>query len=386
VRDRATRSLVRIRDWLRKPNPIREGVTIEASPIPADDVFHRNALDRRSKDDCLIAAAISLATSEPATKVLILTNDIGAQLRSGQFDIQSLELPQDLALPPAQDEQQREILRLQRQLEEARARAPDLRVRFADGAEILTTTLPLQQELDEEGAQRAAEEVVARLNQHGSPPPLPTTSGPNQALTRLSAQLVHYTQIPSDEFERFQKELGEYPATYVAYTRHVLAVENRLRRTVTFGIQLSNLGTAVADDIILTLRLPGKLDWSLLSPAQLPAAPRTPTPPRTEIQILAANIRPTVTHTPAAGMYPNESPEVREGRFVPTIAGSQLDWMIDTLHHNSYWQLGRVCAIFPDPNSISNFAITYTIRERNTPRMLEGKLLVAVNVESLAAA
>ena len=200
----------------------------------------------------------------------------------------------------------------------------------------------------------------------------------SQTLKEQYSQLFSaFTRISDAERARFEKELAAFPEGFKRYMRDYVDMQNQARRAISFELRLRNSGTAIAEDIILNAHIPEKMIWlpslQVFNPPQPPA---TPIPPRTQLQ-LSAHFAQTSAFRPSPQALPQiEPPNPRiKGPFVQ---GRTVTWEFPNLHHKSLWPLGPIWAHFPDPASVSPFEITFSIRERNTPDIVQGRLLVHI--------
>lgn len=382
IRKRAGRSAQRILKWVTDGTPIRPGVTVQRGHSASEGLLEKFDLDRRSGDDLIIGSMLA-ERDRSNIDCILLTNDAGPALRANTLGIDVHGLEDSLRLPDAPDEQGKEILRLKSELAELRGRAPDLRVLFDDGFDGIQVMLPAQLDFDESAALAEANKLVTSAKEDAhqkreSSRGIAVDPDKPSSLARLASAMW---QVSEEEEERFNKEIEKYPAKFVEYARSRNIVDNRNRRSIRCTFQLTNSGTAIAEDIILDLWLPENLYWLQVDEARrLPTPPKLPNLPRPLVAM--AGMKDLVL--PPQQWEPIPSPGMDPAPRVsgPFYDDRHLSWEIEDLHHNSHWVLGPVLAVFRTPSDVSSFQVETVIRERHSPKMIEGILLVKVEWEA----
>ena len=376
VRERAREALIRLDRWLASPTELRPGTKISVANSPRDLTFRHYKLDHRVKDDHIVACALELKHHRPSSRVILITADTGPRLRAAAYSIEALPLPEKYMLPPARDEKRDELLRLQRELNMLRSRAPDMVLTFTDDSKTTTISLPEETAVDSQAVEAHIEATLSSLQRHPSAPAMPPAPKGLSSILRqqYTTMFSAFSQTPETENSRFQKEVAAFPNAYRKHIAESTDRQNRARRAVKIDFKLQNIGTALAEDIILNVELPQKMSWlASLDSFSPPVTPQLPTPPRTQLQLIALPPQRTQLISPQAS--PQTAP------LNPRIKGPFIDrqvvtWEFPNLHHKSFWPLGPIWAYFPSAEAVSPFDIKFAIRERNTPDIVRGSLVV----------
>jgi hypothetical protein len=385
IRKRAESSLKRIRSWIAaEGSPIRSQMFARLGDNPLGETLEKNRLDPRSRDDRLIASALECKDTHGRDVVFVLTNDFGPGRKAESLDLQTIELSDDHKLPPVQDSDQKEIIKLRKELARYQSRAPNLELRFVNESDTIEVRLGQQLRISDEATKAKLDKLKLLRDQvlAGHREAEEQTSRNGLAALALSMG----GGIPAEEIERYKEEFEAFLEASEQYFPHWTEVENRRRRTVELNLKLLNSGHGIAEGIILILTLPDKLQWYKKSYRNLlPEEPTPPNPPRTRMEMLGAAMDSTFVEPPfwaledalaSASRQALEDRPVKQG-----IQGQELRWDIKECLHNRQIDLEPVYASFSDPGTISNFQIEYQIHERNTPDIITGKLLVRVGLE-----
>lgn len=375
VRKRAEYSLRTIRSWMQVSNGLlRPGVEVTLCQAPRQTTLHEHHLDARSRDDLIVASVLEHSQIHGADNVLLLTHDVRRQLKAHRHRLESISLPAETMLPQARTAPQTEAGR-----EPARPldRVPRVELRFDNGSRMLDVRRREEEFLSGELLATRLDELKMWSQEPQRFREIQVAAGLDDR--EAASMLLNALLIPKQEFERYRAELDEFLQACETWLQHRARGVEALRRTVQLNFELVNVGSAVAEGLVLTLTLPKKLRWrqSLFEDGQV-EQPRLPTPPRTHMQIVhesLAEIYQTTIMPWAPGLEPAETP-AGDGWF---WEDQQLRGLVDVCPQHRSVKLPPIYAAFVDAEVVSTFAISYVINERNTPEPLDGKLLVRIS-------
>lgn len=392
IRKRADSSLKRIEAWVEDGTPIRSGVTVTLhASEPKDETLEAHRLNWRSQDDRLFATILEYQEEQRDEDILLLAGDSGARLRIRNFGIATAQLPDDVKLPSAQDALQKINQELRQELATLRNRMPLLELRFA--GELDGQTVELERQLTSAPSEMSDlfHEMVGEVKRKAAlylgdetpsehlGPLDPLADIRKQVGKQISAMANQSFVTPSqEEIERYRREVAAFPEKFDRYLRRHLSIANEHRRTIRIALELENSGGAPAEDVLLILTVPEKLQWRWEpEDSDFPDPPEPPRTPRTLAQTLAGDFN--ALSVPARFrdmpyMYMHDDLDL----LSPIISesGLRLKWEIGSCRHHQAMTLDPLFVMFRDPEDISNFGIQYEVHEKNTPERVTGRLLV----------
>jgi hypothetical protein len=382
IRDRAKANARKISDWLAQGQPIRRGVSISLAARPPEEIFRKHQLDSGVGDDRLIASILEYQERYGVGTVVLLTADFGPQLRARSFGLPFIELPSNLELPPAQDAQKQEILKLQQQLARLQSRAPSLILTFEGKSDTLEIQLEPQLSAPPEGIVRQLEENMRRLKSNRYYNFTDEASSAVGPVTFALSHVLEDMRPSQEEVERYQREVEEYRNKYEYYLQHDLEVFNRQKRTIELNLLLTNAGTALAEDVVLTLTLPEKLYWTKApSSEEFMPIPTPPKPPRNKSELMIDSFAQITVSQSYHTRLPHLSDDVYDisnELYRPVFEDTRLTWELGDLRHGSSIELEPLYVVFRDSDKISTFEFEVSIHEHKTPEQIKQKLLVRV--------
>jgi len=376
TRNRAGKNTQKIAEWLSTEKEIRANVNISRYRRPNPKVLRKYSLYEQSADDCILASMIEYKSRKKEKNVSLLTNDTGPTLRAEEFGLDAFGLPDEYKLEPPRDSLRKELLETRKRLVAIEGRAPKLSLQFSGYYTELSYNIQAEVPYDEDTFKDDLERVMASIQ----PEPLdtlPTDKALSINLEKPYARTVAQTfqNIPQSELERFEREKKEYPTLYELYYKNNLEIQNEYKRTLLIDLMLQNAGTAVAEDFHVDVRLPDKLFWRIDN-LVMDSQPPLPHPPKRMHELIQAQSSFTgVRYNQIAGTQSGGGP-TRSNTRPYKNSETHLTWSFPSLLHNSIWNFDRVFAVFKSFDDISNFTIDYSIRERNTPELVTGKLLI----------
>lgn len=377
---RARRSLRRIEEWIDS-GEIRDGLAAEYySAMPAVD-YGAMGLDSAWADDVLIATVLQYRDDHPDDHVILVTDDTGVRLKAAQLDLDVRALPEAWRLSPEPDPVEVENRDLNRQLEALQNALPKLVVSIRVGetaSQHASFTIESPPVLNEAAVAAKLEELRAKHPKRYPPQPADagTTSSALKAMTAFGAM----AGISDAEYDRYNQGVNDYLRDYEAYVKAAWIATLVHRRTISFHIEISNIGTSPADDVDVHLHFPDGFTLSSEGP-EMPQVPRPPHPPQTAMEILQASMPySSAMHFPSA-----------IGRPTPVSAFSikrtksyDVDDHFLRIKHGGSVTMPEMFVLFDSFEDAKSFSCHYTVRPANLPEALSGDLHFVVTKGSEA--
>jgi hypothetical protein len=304
LKERANASIRWIAQYIECEEPIelRPGVKllfVRESPI-IDFAAHR--LSHTVADDQLIASALQFKR-ETGAQIVFVSNDTGLRMKLPPRGLKGTVPPEDARLPEEMDELEKEMAELRRELARHQSRRPKLLLTFQDGRDF---------------------------------------GGIRTIRTKLPKVLK-----PSELALPAHTLAANSPQAIIDYARKLTIWKGEIELLSACELQIENLGTAEARDIVIDFTLPKFV--KALSEDDFPKEPK-----RLGLMFDLAvdlsnipNIRSIIQPRPAGKPYIDN-----EG---------SLSFRIPQLVHNRTLKLHRFWLKFSAPSSIQNFSTNYSI-------------------------
>lgn len=389
-KERARKVAGRLRDlWAEGPESvIGEGVTIRYIVHEPQVDYSVHGLSRDWQDDQLLASIIDVRQRGETGEIVLVTRDVGPELRARHHGIGVIRLPERLELQEEPDPSEKRIRELERELKEARHAIPKLDLRFTNGENRLTLRRPEPVSTAEEWIARQVAEIRQKHPRRGAalpksePEPAPSTLGALMIGNLELSRAVRDFGIQPEELERYNKDLDGFYAAWERYLRETIEHQARRERTYEIVLELVNTGTAPADDIDVFMHFPDGFD--LLEKDELaedPAPPRPPREPRTAMQIALEGMHMPMSSYLDPGRYIPSIPRVSPLGNVsePTIRRTNsydVDVSVRRLKHSLSEPFDAMYIVFNSNEDVRPFRIDYRINAANAPREFTGALHV----------
>jgi hypothetical protein len=375
IRERAAAALETLSVMIRQPDraDIREGVELRFRQTDPLIDFGAQRLNDRLADDWLVATTLEFLSESPECRLVLVTRDIGLQLKAIGHGLTCAELPERYLLPADQDPDQNRIQELERELMQYKNRTPNLRLAFIDGSGHFRFSLAKVPRITE----AAVSATMSRLRAaHPKAQKADGYSGADLMLGRVGPR----------DIDRHNERLDWFYAAYEKYLRGLDQFEDAQRRLIRLDIVLLNSGACPAEDIDVYVHLPDGLlvaeeRESLLTPPEEPTAPEGP---RSAIDEQVEMMR-GITGIPYSdlrlpdmtrfeGPYRNiSSPTIRKTNSF------EIRFHVRELKHNLQAEFDPLYILFNTWDTAKSFAFDYRLLAGNVPSPVEADLHVIVD-------
>jgi hypothetical protein len=389
-KERARKVAGRLRNlWAEGPDAvIGEGVTIRYIVHEPRVDFSAHGLSRDWQDDQLLASIIDARQHGEAGEMVLVTRDVGPELRARHHGIGVVRLPERLELQEEPDPSEKRIRELERDLNEARNAMPKLDLRFTNGENRLVLRRPEPVSTREEWIARQVAEIRERHPKRGpapaeaEPDPEPGTLGALVAGNVELSRVIRDFGIQPEQLERHNKGLDAFYAAWERYLRDTIEHQARKKRTYRIDLELVNTGTAPADDIDVFLHFPDGFD--LLEEEDLPEEPGPPRPPReprTPMQMALEGMSMPMSSYLDPSIYRPSFPGVSlpgnvSGPRIRRTNSYDVEVSVRRLKHALSERFDAMYVVFNSPEDVRPFRIDYRINAANAPRESTGPLHV----------
>lgn len=325
---------------------------------------------------------------EPEPEVILVTADYGIHVigKARRRNIQLLVMPDEYKLPEEPDPAQKEIMDLRRQLAEERARRPKLSLVFDSGEPLAQFRIYPPISLPSEQILKQIEAVKKRHPKKELPP---STQGKTVREVRQEMQalgspfnLASLLGPTREDVEKYNGELDKFYLRYEQYLELLNRHENSKHRTITLNIQITNTGTAPAEDLDLFLHFPD--GFHVFVAERPPKLPEPPQPPAVPESHLSAMLKPTpVPYLPSTLSsrldLPDGGPEPNvSAPYIQRTNSYDVEIQVGRVKHGIPESLRPLCIMFESYETASSFEIAYHILSANVPDPDTGTLHVII--------
>ena len=383
IRERAKKVLKKVEEWIKTEKPIRPNVTLKYYNLIPNIDFEKHGLNKNWNDDFLLATILQYKEDNPAQGVYLITQDSGPRLTALHLNIPSIELSHEFKLSIEPDPLEIENRELKRTLSKIQSAIPQLVVCFsgrekAESHACFSLEAP-SNSIDEEIKKR----ITELTKKH--PKRYPTNSEHTDNINILSAfALNHLLPIPTEEYERYNKEVDKYIVQYETYLKGSWENREIAKRTIKFQIEIRNIGTAPAEDVDIYLYFPD--GFELVTEDDLlpfPKKPHPPIEPRTQAKIITESLNrfqdfSHFSHFSIPKPYMPQIGDISAFDLKKTKSYELTDHF-KRIKHGDFVQLPELFLIFESFDSAKSFSCEYTIRPANIPEPLCGSINFVIN-------
>jgi rRNA-processing protein FCF1 len=366
LRTRAAQAIKRLDAYSSSPM-LRQGVEVQFQTADPQIDFARHKLSLQIADDWLVASALEFAVDH--NHVCIVSNDLGLRMKLKAHNIPAFKLADEYQLPEEPDPDQKTIAELRDELRTLKDRLPDIKLAFADGQDRLHIAL-------------TRNTPVARTELDITMQNLRIRFPKQLKRDRYSgADLMSGAVASPAATDAYNAKLDQFYSEVLGYLRDYEALVDTQHRRFCLELSLINAGTALAEDIDISLHFPH--DFEVLQQPELPQPPVQPEPPA------LPGSHDVPTSIDSAELLRSMPPMVAAqvpGRSVswnPSLRKSDAGdvWLnVKEVKHRKSKLLGMLYVGFRSWQQVRSFPISYSLLARNLPKPVEGRLNVIVKV------
>jgi len=374
IKKRAKRSLDKIEKLLKTNSKIRDKEYLEYYNQTPNIDFKKISLDPNWNDDYLIASIVQYKIENPnENEIYLITQDTGIRLSAMSLGISVFEMPEKYKLPIEISEIEAENKELKRKLEKINNALPNLVIFFSDSEDNTNRAvfkLNKPPDLNEKYVEDEINKVKLQYPKMVCPEPI----NKNNLMSIYNALLAtSINPIPKEEFDRYNKEVDIYLEKYKEYLYKNYDNIVMAHRTISFELEIRNIGTAPAEDIDVVINFPD--GFILCKEDDLPEIqeePNTPQKPMSSIQKLA-NLSSNFTFSDNnLNRLPNIS--LPSSFSLKKTKSYELKDHFNRIKHFGFDVLPELFLIFDSYESAKSFRCWYKLGIENLPQPIIGEL------------
>ena len=261
LEDRAMRAVKEISKIRDAGGAVREGVTLEfynREPVFAD---FPDSLSPDSFDDRIIFLLQRFEEETGESGAAVFSEDLGMRLRCEANGVPTITPKKEDRLDPPQSDRDKKYKKAITELNDLKSQAPNVSLRIVSKTgrseqpcRIVLTPCEVTSDVESEVEKRRKRLAVER--------PKPPQRQSSADRFRVAMERIGAAQrIPSEEFDRYERELETYLEIYRNYVEQHLEFLEIKGRIFEFGLELENLGNAPADGLEAVMKFPPVLQF-----------------------------------------------------------------------------------------------------------------------------
>jgi PIN domain len=345
---------------------------------PKSDLFEELNLDPSIQDHRIIASAYEYKRKNPAEEIMIISDDISLRLTSKKYSIDVTKLSEDLMLEPGNDERDKKIANLTKELNTLKKTIPDVNITYENQLTFKEYVLKKpDKELSEDMILKWMSELKLKYPEKQMPK-LSANGINNQELVKL------ITNIPFSDNEKYYKKYNEELATfynkYIEYQKFTYRAKSTKNYVIFLDLYVNNNGFAPAKGLDIILHFPD--GFELYDDKEMKSKIKEPKPPILG-NALSSLIYPDFNMSSDFLKTRPITPQNVSGYDIKKSNSSDVKFTIISLKHNQSEKLNPLYIIFDSYDSAASFSFDYKIQADNIPIEQKGTLSVVINKANL---
>jgi rRNA-processing protein FCF1 len=344
---------------------IQKNIEIEIlNSKPKKSTFTKYHLDPNEHDNQLIASIIEYQSYNTEDKIFLCSNDIGPRLRSKQYGINNLKLPETYLLPEKDNAIDKQIKSLIEENTFLKSRIPKPLLQVENEKDYIKIKIN-EYTVEKESFIRDKMTEIKKEYPYLSFDEKRNSYNPLATLASLSL-------ISKEQVDRYNSELDEFYSKFGLYLHSFYDYEVTNNLSVRINIFLTNIGNVPCDDVDIYCHFPDGFD--LLEEDDLddpPEKPNPPSTPKTFYENMNSGFNFPRPYFPNIGSQP--MPKINRPSIRKTKS-YEVHFNRKYVKHCTRYPLDTLFAVYKSFTEMKNFAIDYTIVAGNIPEPVEGKL------------
>lgn len=385
VRDRARRVLMELENAIANGSSLNGDIAVEYFPIHPKEELERLNLNSEWADDILVASVIAYRDRTSNTNITVVSQDTGPRLTCRHHEIETLQLDDSVALSENLDDTERENRALQQQVQRLQSTMPRLEAVFK-GAEtppnVARFTLHAHTLIDDQELADSIERLREAYPKKAVMGEFSMTHPLARSINNTTDMMDQFdlNAINPDQIRRYNSELDDFYANAESYFRTLHDFSEPSSRTISFVLEISNTGTAPADDVDVLFHFPD--GFRLLTEDELPEVPEPPDPPEEPLGRIDQLSRPTnSTYSMLAKLASLTDVSPLSSLRIQKTQSYIVTDHFARIKHGIPATLSKLYIEFPSLTEARSFRCTYELRPANLAAPVTGDLHFVIERE-----
>lgn len=382
IRKRARKIISKLRELgnVKKQVEIRPNVGLLFAVREPDIKWKVEGLSPDLPDDRIVATV--LKESVDKDNVVLLTADLGLQLKAESKGIRCHTLPDNLQLKPKRSPEEEELVKLREKLSRLENRLPVLSVKLVseDGINSFGRfRLRKMPGLSSANIDSRVAEISKKLQYF---------STDKNKKGSLASLILSYVQPSQEEIDRYGKDVERYIEEMRNYLKKEWEYRDVRSRTIELRFALVNEGTGSAEEVDIFLYF--RDGFEICNASNLPKEPTPPdepVPPRS-VEEMLVDLRkidfsylPNLPRIPSTIVTPQFREDIPQGPRIKKIKSYEVAFSTPKLKHGFLIKFDPVYVIFPSIETGKSFNVNYSILAGNLPEKIEGEVHIIIDTE-----
>jgi rRNA-processing protein FCF1 len=367
---RARKVLKKIEECIETDSfKIRDNVDIDIIlQRPDKKTFITNTLNPEEQDNQLIASIIEYKTNQKEANIFLCTYDTGFKLRSKQYGIEILKMPETYLLPEKDTGIEKQIKALIKENEILKSRIPKPLVLFENEENFIKIKMQ-QNDLDKNTfIKDKMSEVKAKY------PYMKLHDNDEKYLNPMMIFQSSLITISDDQINEYNSSLDSFYAEYMDHLSLLYKYEVKVNHCIKIKLYLTNVGNVPTEDADIFFHFPD--GFELIEEDKFEDPPTEPSPPSTPktffestvIRNSILNMRPYFPSQNSTPLPKLNRPSIRKTNSY------EVHFKRESIKHGIKYPLDRLMAIYKNYSDMASFTIDYQIHAGNVPNPIMGKL------------
>jgi rRNA-processing protein FCF1 len=367
---RARKVLKKIEDCIETNTfKIRNNVDLEVLvERPSKKIFITNNLNPEEQDNQLIACIIEYKIKRKENDIFLCTHDTGFKLRSKQYGIGIIKMPDTYLLPEKDTQIEKQIKALIKENELLKSRIPKPLVLFENEEDFIKIKVQ-RNELDKNTYVR--DKMIAVKAKH---PYMKLHDKDEKYLNPMMVVQSSLNTISDDQIMQYNSSLDSFYAKYMDHLSLLYKYEVKVNHCIKLKLFLTNVGNVPTEDADIFFHFPD--GFELIEEDKFEDPPTEPSPPSTPktffensaIRNSILNMKPYFPSQNSTPLQKLNRPSIRKTNSY------EVHFKRDSIKHGIKLPLDQLMAIYKNYSDMISFTIDYRILAGNVPKTIMGKL------------
>jgi rRNA-processing protein FCF1 len=349
---------------------IRNNVELEVlAERPSNNIFKSYHLNPEGQDNQLMACIIEYKIKRNENDVFLCTYDTGFKLRSKQYGIEIIKMPEKYLIPEKDTKIQKQMKALIRENELLKSRIPKPSVVFENEEKFIKIKVH-EYDIDKNAfISKKLIEVKSKfpyMDLHDN-----DEKYLNPMIMALQSSL---NTISDDQIKQYNSSLDSFYAKYADFLSILYKYEVKTNHCIRLKFFLTNEGNVPTEDVDIFFHFPN--GFEIIEEDKFEEPPTEPTPPNTPktffensaIRDSILNLRPYFPNLNSQQLPKLNRPSIKK------TSSYDVHYKRESIKHGIKYQLDQLIAIYKDYVDMRSFTIDYKILANNVPVPIIGKL------------
>jgi|GEM_PF-2418430 len=370
------------------------GIINACLPVPKDETFSKFNLSRSQQDHALLSAILEFGEQNGSENIIFISHDTGPRMRARQLGISVIELEEKYLLPEEDSQEEKELKKLRKENAELKNNLPKVELTLNDGNNFKQVELTPLLQTEDDYCEKELKHIKEKHSPFTNENTIENDTYTNTSVLleslvsnkrRLNSLFAAINQPTIEQKERYNQELETFYAEYEKIVKEKYKWDKILSNAVLLNLDISNNGTAPANDIDVFLIFPDSVKILLYDDFPRIEKPKQPYKPKHagDIDMSEYGINSILNPPAIEYIYIMDKSVIKK-----TIKCCNLEYAngniivqykySNSLKHNLHFSLEPIWVLCR-----SNFKVKYELLISNYPKQIEGELNISITTKAV---